>query len=168
VLSEVHLPGQLTQVSFGQLALHQDRDGRNTEASKYLQSVVPGQAFVVLVPDGKAHEVGWQTGVAQGMTRIQVFSADAPAHGNVVSKTRVKLCEPVPRRMVPAVDGTGVKTRCVQGGVLPVHFLRHQHRTRKKCLSRGEHLIVAGDPLGPGQMKGARMLDAHDELRLFN
>jgi hypothetical protein len=58
------------------------------------------------------------------VSSVEVFSAEAPAVGNVKPNATPKRLNPITRRMVARIKGSGVIAAMVKGSILTVHFLR--------------------------------------------
>jgi len=98
------------------------------------------------------------------VARVQVLATNAPALRNVVRKGGVVGLEPIPRRVVAAVQRTGVKAPCIKACVFPIHLERDHDVLALKGREVAKHLVIAADPLREWQVQSAGVfLKRHNE-----
>lgn len=153
-LLKVHALGQIADCFLVPFPRIEDRDGGNAKHTKILRGVIPGESIVAAIPDAEPIEERLQLGIVDAMAGPKVLAADAPPLGDVVADLSPELLHPCPVLSALAVKATGVHVVPVQGGVLPVHFLRHHNLPPHKVLNRMGNFIVGRDGLGPRQVEG--------------
>ena len=139
-------------------AVHHRRQGQ-FQAGGPGGGILPVQTPILIIPNRKQQKISRQILISDGMAGIEILPAEAPALRDLVRNFPMKPLDPVTRGVMPPVNGTGVKIVAIEGGILPVHLLRHDHFPTGKMGGITQTQIIPASPGRPGQMRGAGIFE---------